>query len=111
MVELVAKATMSDEESSRRHNSDSGLDPGVRKAIVAEKIVPVLISPPIPISATAACSHFLADGFSHPDEHEKRATPSRAKGKRVNASTMTRSVIVLRLQNHGDVRDASTISR
>src|SRR5262249_57308642 len=45
------------------------LIPGVRKAIVAEKIVPVLM-----ISATrnignASLLTFLADVFPHPDEH------------------------------------------
>src|SRR5262249_16194030 len=60
------------------------LIPGVRKAIVAEKIVPVLM-----ISATrnignASLLTFLADVFPHPDEHaEEGYKEPGGKGDRV----------------------------
>jgi len=61
------------------------LIPGVRKAIVAEKIVPVLM-----ISATrnvgnASLLTFLSDVFPHPDEHmEEGYSEPGGKGERVD---------------------------
>src|SRR5215470_15653590 len=45
------------------------LIPGVRKAIVAEKIVPVLMVSSTLNVGTASLLTFLADSFPHPDEH------------------------------------------
>src|SRR5947207_2640487 len=45
------------------------LIPGVRKAIVAEKIVPVLMISSTQNVGTASLLTFLADVFPHPDEH------------------------------------------
>src|SRR5262250_838090 len=45
------------------------LIPGVRKAIVAEKIVPVLMVSAALNVGTASLLTFLADSFPHPDEH------------------------------------------
>src|SRR5881398_1281450 len=45
------------------------LIPAVRKAIVAEKIFPVLMTSAIHNIGTASLLTFLADAFPHPDEH------------------------------------------
>src|SRR5499425_3291602 len=45
------------------------LIPGVRKAIVAEKIVPVLMVSSTLNVGTASLLTFIADSFPHPDEH------------------------------------------
>src|SRR4029077_19617795 len=45
------------------------LIPGVRKAIVAEKIVPVLMVSALQNVGTASLLTFLTDSFPHPDEH------------------------------------------
>src|SRR6201981_2215355 len=45
------------------------LIPGVRKAIVAEKIFPVLMTSALHNIGTASLLTFLADAFPHPDEH------------------------------------------
>ena len=45
------------------------LIPGVRKAIVAEKIFPVLMVSALRNVGTASLLTFLADAFPHPDEH------------------------------------------
>src|SRR5690348_7263301 len=45
------------------------LIPGVRKAIVAEKIFPVLMISSLHNIGTASLLTFLADAFPHPDEH------------------------------------------
>src|SRR5262250_2740730 len=45
------------------------LIPGVRKAIVAEKIFPVLMASSAQNVGTASLLTFLADVFPHPDEH------------------------------------------
>src|SRR5256886_6606643 len=47
------------------------LIPGVRKAIVAEKIVPVLMVSALRNVGTASLLTFLADVFPHPDEHSQ----------------------------------------
>jgi elongation factor G len=60
------------------------LIPGVRKAIVAEKIVPVLMISSTRNIGNASLLTFLADVFPHPDEHaqEGYAQPG-GKGDRV----------------------------
>ena len=45
------------------------LIPAVRKAIVAEKIFPVLMTSALHNIGTASLLTFLADAFPHPDEH------------------------------------------
>src|SRR5580765_6653585 len=45
------------------------LIPAVRKAIVAEKIVPVLMASSLHNIGTASLLTFLTDAFPHPDEH------------------------------------------
>src|SRR5258707_9818764 len=45
------------------------LIPAVRKAIVAEKIFPVLMTSALRNIGTASLLTFLADAFPHPDEH------------------------------------------
>jgi elongation factor G len=45
------------------------LIPAVRKAIVAEKIFPVLMTSALHNVGTASLLTFLADAFPHPDEH------------------------------------------
>src|SRR2546429_7930331 len=45
------------------------LTPAVRKAIVAEKIFPVLMVSALRNIGTASLLTFLADAFPHPDEH------------------------------------------
>jgi elongation factor G len=47
------------------------LIPGVRKAIVAEKIFPVLMVSALRNVGTASLLAFLADVFPHPDEHSQ----------------------------------------
>src|SRR2546430_554042 len=45
------------------------LIPAVRRAIVAEKIFPVLMTSGLQNIGTASLLTFLADAFPHPDEH------------------------------------------
>src|SRR5216117_3444362 len=45
------------------------LIPAVRKAIVAEKIFPVLMTSALHNIGTSSLLTFLADAFPHPDEH------------------------------------------
>jgi len=60
------------------------LIPGVRKAIVAEKIFPVLMVSALHNIGTASLLTFLADAFPHPDEHaENGYTQPLGKGDRV----------------------------
>src|SRR5216684_905635 len=47
------------------------LIPGVRKAIVAEKIFPVLMVSALRNVGTASLLTFIADAFPHPDEHSQ----------------------------------------
>ncbi len=61
------------------------LIPGVRKAIVAEKIFPVLMVSGLRNVGTASLLTFLADAFPHPDEHaEMGFTEPLGKGERVD---------------------------
>jgi len=68
------------------------LIPAVRKAIVAEKIFPVLMTSALCNIGTANLLTFLADVFPHPDEHARSAskTPA-ARATALSASTMTAS--------------------
>ena len=60
------------------------LIPGVRKAIVAEKIVPVLMISAAHNIGNSSLLTFLADVFPHPDEHEEEGyTEPAGKGNRV----------------------------
>ena len=60
------------------------LIPGVRKAIVAEKIVPVLMISAAHNIGNGSLLTFLADVFPHPDEHEEEGyTEPGGKGNRV----------------------------
>lgn len=60
------------------------LIPGVRKAIVAEKIVPVLMISSTRNVGNASLLTFLADVFPHPDEHAQVGfTEPNGKGERV----------------------------
>jgi len=60
------------------------LIPGVRKAIVAEKIVPVLMMSSTRNIGNASLLTFLADVFPHPDEHAQEGyTQPGGKGDRV----------------------------
>src|SRR6202011_1395120 len=60
------------------------LIPGVRKAIVAEKIFPVLMVSALRNVGTASLLTFIADVFPHPDEHSQVGfkEPS-GKGERI----------------------------
>jgi elongation factor G len=61
------------------------LIPAVRKAIVAEKIVPVLMISSTRNVATASLLTFLADVFPHPDEHAQVGyTEPGGKGDRID---------------------------
>jgi elongation factor G len=60
------------------------LIPAVRKAIVAEKIFPVLMTSGLHNIGTASLLTFLADAFPHPDEHAQVGYKNPAgKGDRV----------------------------
>jgi elongation factor G len=60
------------------------LIPGVRKAIVAEKIIPVLMVSSLHNIGTASLLTFIADCFPHPDEHAQVGfTDMNGKGERV----------------------------
>ena len=71
LVEMVAEG---DDELMEEFFREStipieDLIPGVRKAIVAEKIFPVLMVSALRNVGTASLLTFLADAFPHPDEH------------------------------------------
>jgi elongation factor G len=60
------------------------LIPGVRKAIVAEKIFPVLMVSSLHNIGTGSLLTFLADAFPHPDEHSQVGyTQPHGKGDRI----------------------------
>ena len=60
------------------------LIPGVRKAIVAEKITPVLMVSSMHNIGTASLLTFIADVFPHPDEHAQVGfTEPNGRGERV----------------------------
>ena len=61
------------------------LIPAVRKAIVAEKIIPVLMISSTRNVGTASLLTFLADVFPHPDEHAQVGyTEPAGKGERID---------------------------
>src|SRR2546430_17080435 len=66
------------------------LIPAVRKAIVAEKIFPVLMTSAAHNIGTASLLTFLADAFPHPDEHAQVGFKDvGGKGDRVEAQIDT----------------------
>jgi elongation factor G len=71
LVELIAEGDDALMEEFFREGTIpiEDLIPGVRAAIVAEKIVPVLMVSSTQNIGTASLLTFLADSFPHPDEH------------------------------------------
>ena len=71
LVEMVAEGDDELMEEFFREGTIpiADLIPGVRKAIVAEKIFPVLMVSALQNVGTASLLTFLADAFPHPDEH------------------------------------------
>ena len=71
LVEMVAEGDDELMEEFFREGTIpiSDLIPGVRKAIVAEKIFPVLMISALHNIGAASLLTFLADAFPHPDEH------------------------------------------
>jgi len=71
LVEMVAEGDDELMEEFFREGTIpiADLIPGVRKAIVAEKIFPVLMVSALHNVGTASLLTFLADAFPHPDEH------------------------------------------
>jgi elongation factor G len=71
LVEMVAEGDDELMEEFFREGTIpiADLIPGVRKAIVAEKIFPVLMISSLHNIGTASLLTFLADAFPHPDEH------------------------------------------
>ncbi len=71
LVEMIAEGDDALMEEFFREGTIpiNDLIPGVRKAIVAEKIVPVLMVSSTLNIGTASLLNFLADSFPHPDEH------------------------------------------
>jgi elongation factor G len=86
LVEMVAEGDDELMEEFFREGTIpiADLIPGVRKAIVAEKIFPVLMVSSIQNVGTASLLTFLADVFPHPDEHaEEGYKEPGGKGARV----------------------------
>ena len=71
LVEMVAEGDDELMEEFFREGTIpiADLIPGVRKAIVAEKIFPVLMVSALQNVGTSSLLTFLADAFPHPDEH------------------------------------------
>jgi elongation factor G len=71
LVEMVAEGDDELMEEFFREGTIpiADLIPGVRKAIVAEQIFPVLMVSALQNVGTASLLTFLADAFPHPDEH------------------------------------------
>jgi elongation factor G len=71
LVEMVAEGDDALMEEFFREGTlpIEDLIPGVRKAIVAEKIFPVLMVSALQNVGTASLLTFIADAFPHPDEH------------------------------------------
>jgi elongation factor G len=87
LVEMVAEGDDELMEEFFREGTIpiADLIPGVRKAIVAEKIFPVLMVSSLRNVGTASLLTFLADAFPHPDEHaEMGFTEPLGKGERVD---------------------------
>ena len=86
LVELVAEGDDELMEEFFREGTIpiEDLIPGVRKAIVAEKIFPVLMVSSTQNVGTASLLTFLADVFPHPDEHAQEGfKEAGGKGDRV----------------------------
>ena len=86
LVEMVAEGDDELMEEFFREGTIpiADLIPGVRKAIVAEKIVPVLMVSSLHNIGTGSLLTFLADVFPHPDEHAQVGfTQTHGKGERV----------------------------
>src|ERR1700692_1263086 len=73
LVEMVAEGDDELMEEFFREGTIPIVDliPGVRKAIVAEKIFPVLMVSALRNVGTASLLTFIADVFPHPDEHSQ----------------------------------------
>ncbi|HET7150994.1 MAG TPA: elongation factor G [Candidatus Acidoferrum sp.] len=71
LVEMIAEGDDAMMEEFFREGTIpiNDLIPAVRKAIVAEKIFPVLMTSALHNVGTASLLTFLADAFPHPDEH------------------------------------------
>jgi elongation factor G len=71
LVEMIAEGDDAMMEEFFREGTIpiQDLIPAVRKAIVAEKIFPVLMTSALHAIGTASLLTFLADAFPHPDEH------------------------------------------
>ena len=71
LVEMIAEGDDAMMEEFFREGTIpiQDLIPAVRKAIVAEKIFPVLMTSALHNVGTASLLTFLADAFPHPDEH------------------------------------------
>ncbi len=90
------------------------LIPAVRRAIVAEKIIPVLMISSTRNVGIASLLTFLADVFPHPDEHAMLASRNQAgKVIALTGSTMTpsRSPCLCSKRWRMLLQDASIISR
>jgi elongation factor G len=86
LVEMVAEGDDALMEEFFREGTIpiDDLIPGVRKAIVAEKIFPVLMVSALRNIGTASLLTFLADVFPHPDEHSQIGYKDpAAKGDRI----------------------------
>jgi len=86
LVEMIAEGDDAMMEEFFREGTIpiQDLIPAVRKAIVAEKIFPVLITSALHNIGTASLLTFLADAFPHPDEHAQVGYKDPAgKGDRV----------------------------
>src|SRR5271165_1257517 len=86
LVEMVAEGDDELMEEFFREGTIpiADLIPGVRKAIVAEKIFPVLMVSGLRNVGTASLLTFVADAFPHPDEHAQVGfTEPNGKGERV----------------------------
>jgi elongation factor G len=86
LVEMVAEGDDELMEEFFREGTIpiADLIPGVRKAIVAEKIFPVLMVSSLRNVGTTSLLTFLADAFPHPDEHAQVGfTGPNGKGERV----------------------------
>jgi elongation factor G len=86
LVEMVAEGDDELMEEFFREGTIpiADLIPGVRKAIVAEKIFPVLMVSSAQNVGTASLLTFLADVFPHPDEHAQEGFKDLGgKGERV----------------------------
>src|ERR1700756_2950563 len=86
LVEMVAEGDDAMMEEFFREGTIPihDLIPAVRKAIVAEKIFPVLMVSALQNVGTASLLTFLADAFPHPDEHAQVGFKEAAgKGDRV----------------------------